>query len=126
MLRIFRNKKAQSTAEYALLFAVIVGAFTAMQIYVRRGMNARMKDGVDQIPALIGAQAGGDAATLMPTTLNRQYEPYYIREGAYDFTSVTNDGNERGIADQAGGQRDLAGATSSRSGNQTVTGAKHE
>ena len=37
MIRGFYNK-AQSTAEYAIVLALVVGAVVAMQIYVKRGL----------------------------------------------------------------------------------------
>ncbi|MFC1708475.1 hypothetical protein ACFL2J_00245 [Candidatus Omnitrophota bacterium] len=47
MFRLLNNRRGQNTAEYAILIGVIVAAAIAMQIYVRRGMQARMKDAVD-------------------------------------------------------------------------------
>ena len=38
-----RSKTAQSILEYALLFAIISAALLAMNIYVKRAMNARLK-----------------------------------------------------------------------------------
>ncbi len=43
MFKIFKNKRAQSTAEYAILIALVVGAVVAMQTYVKRGIQARQK-----------------------------------------------------------------------------------
>ena len=43
------NKRAQSTLEYALMIAVVVGALIAMQVYVKRGLQGKLKDSTDQI-----------------------------------------------------------------------------
>lgn len=51
--------KAQSLAEYALIISVVLAAIIGMQVYVKRGLQARLKTFVD------GA------------TGTRQYEPYY-------------------------------------------------
>ena len=42
-MRFFRTKLAQSVLEYALLFAIVSAALLAMNVYVRRAMNARLK-----------------------------------------------------------------------------------
>lgn len=47
MLRILRSRKGQNTAEYAILIALVVAAAVAMQTYVKRGAQARVKDSAD-------------------------------------------------------------------------------
>lgn len=41
-------KKAQATAEYAILFAVVIGAAMGVQAYVKRALQARIHDAADQ------------------------------------------------------------------------------
>lgn len=43
------KKRAQSTLEYALIIAVVVGGLIAMQVYVKRGLQGKLKDSADQI-----------------------------------------------------------------------------
>lgn len=43
MLRIFYSKRAQNFLEYSVLIMVIVAALIAMQQYVQRSVNARLK-----------------------------------------------------------------------------------
>ena len=43
MLKIFYNKKAQSAMEYMVLVMIIATALTAMTHYMRRALNARLK-----------------------------------------------------------------------------------
>lgn len=43
------NRKGQSTVEIAVLFAVIVGALVAMQIYLKRGAMGKLRETADQI-----------------------------------------------------------------------------
>ncbi len=63
-----KKTRAQSTAEFAALFALIVGAVVAMQIYVRRGLQAKQKDAVVYVMRdVLG----------MNDTDKFQYEPYY-------------------------------------------------
>ena len=43
MFKIFYNRRAQNFVEYALLLSVIAAALVAMSIYMRRSINARLK-----------------------------------------------------------------------------------
>ena len=61
------GKRAQTTAEYAILIALVVAAVTAMQIYVKRGIQGKVKDVVDNMGTGMGL-----------TTNTKQYEPYYL------------------------------------------------
>jgi|YelNatPaOPRAMG01_1025707.scaffolds.fasta_scaffold03867_12 Flp pilus assembly pilin Flp len=72
---VFKNKKAQTMAEYAILLALVVAALIAMRTYVARGLQARLKGATDQL------------ATSTPELGEvTQYEPYYL-ESQYDITS---------------------------------------
>ena len=44
-----KMRKAQSTLEYALLIAVVVGALLAMQNYLKRSIQGRMQISGDQM-----------------------------------------------------------------------------
>lgn len=46
---MFLNRKAQSTLEYAVLISVVVAALLGIQIYVKRGMQGRIRSSTDQI-----------------------------------------------------------------------------
>ena len=48
MRRLF-NKRAQSTLEYAILIAVVVGALIGMQTYVKRGLQGRLRVATDDV-----------------------------------------------------------------------------
>jgi len=67
MFRLFRNKKGQSTAEYAILIGLVVAALIAIQTYVKRGLQGRFKTEVDDMAI---------ATKELGTT--GQYEPYYL------------------------------------------------
>lgn len=43
------KRKAQSTLEYAVIIGVVVGALIMMQVYVKRGLQGRMKQASDDI-----------------------------------------------------------------------------
>lgn len=43
MDKIFYNRRAQSILEYVMLVSVIAAALIAMNVYMRRAINARLK-----------------------------------------------------------------------------------
>lgn len=69
MLRKLRNRiKGQSTAEYAILIALVVAAIIAMQTYAKRALQAKVRDAVVYMK---------DQTTSLGNTI--QYEPYYLQ-----------------------------------------------
>ena len=78
------NSMGQHLAEFALVFSVVIAAIFGMQIYVKRGLQARYHTLMD------GATAANRAL--------RQYEPYY----ASSTSTVAQDGSTT-IAYQPGG-----------------------
>lgn len=48
-MRKMLNKRGQSTLEYAVLIVVIIAALIAMQVYLKRGIQGRMRESSDQI-----------------------------------------------------------------------------
>jgi Flp pilus assembly pilin Flp len=65
--KLIKNKKAQQTAEYALLISLVVAAVIAMQTYAQRTLQARVRD-------------AGKYLTTQTSSLGNtaQYEPYYL------------------------------------------------
>ncbi len=51
MLQYFNNrkKKGQSTLEYAILIIIIIGALLSIQVYIKRGVQGRLKSAADDI-----------------------------------------------------------------------------
>lgn len=98
------SKRAQTTAEYAILIALVVGAVIAMQIYVRRSLQGKIKDATDLPLNLTGT---GLNATSFNTT---QYEPYY-----FNSTATTTQTQTLGEQMQTGG-----GITRSTNASSTV------
>lgn len=64
MFRNFHEKKGQSTLEYGLVIAVIVGALIAMQMYFKRGLQGRYRQSTDDI----GDQFSPELTTGIRTT----------------------------------------------------------
>lgn len=61
-----KRNRAQSIGEYTVCLAVVLAALLSMQVYVKRGLQGRYKDVVDD--------ATKQAYPLM------QYEPYYVQD----------------------------------------------
>jgi Flp pilus assembly pilin Flp len=109
MLRNFlKNRKAQNTAEYALLIALVVAGVIAMQTYAQRALQARIHDAAGYMASSSNTVSGFNSST--------QYEPYYLQSN-YSSNS-TSDENKR----LAGGTEAQDSVTnSSRNGVQQST-----
>ena len=84
MFKMFKNKKAQNTAEYAILIALVVGGVIAMQTYAQRTLQGRIRDANRYLTAQSDFGNGtGNYSTL-------QYEPYYTNTTA----GVTKDSSK--------------------------------
>lgn len=46
---MLRTKKGQTLQEYVILLALVATAFIAMQVYMRRGIQGRLRDLANQI-----------------------------------------------------------------------------
>ena len=44
-----KNKKGQSTLEYAILIIIIIGALLSIQVYIKRGIQGRLRQSTDDI-----------------------------------------------------------------------------
>jgi len=76
MLRkLIKNKKAQNTAEYAILISLVVAGVIAMQTYAQRALQGKVRDAS-------GYLTSSGAAVLTEET--KQYEPYYL-ETSYNI-----------------------------------------
>lgn len=49
MFKFFHQHKGQSTLEYAILVIIIIGALVTIQVYVKRGVQGRLKSSSDDI-----------------------------------------------------------------------------
>ncbi|MFA6358485.1 MAG: hypothetical protein WCY09_07510 [Candidatus Omnitrophota bacterium] len=108
MLR--RLRKGQSTAEYAIVIGLVIAAAVAMQVYVKRGIQGKMKDATDY---------NDPAASMLGVTT--QYEPNYMTTA--NMTS-TRQAKETAATSTGGGvTRTIVGEdVGSRTGTQTILG----
>ena len=91
------NRKGQSTLEYALIIAVVVGGLLLMQHYVKRGYAGRLKSASDE--------------------MGEQYDPTaYTGNFAVSQTSQTH----QEVKDKATTTQYVGDQVNSRTGSDTV------
>ncbi|MCF7875370.1 MAG: hypothetical protein K9L99_05875 [Candidatus Omnitrophica bacterium] len=67
---LIKLKKAQSTLEYAALFAVVIGAIIAGQVYFKRGVQGKLKSSADQVGEQYSFGATGTITQNMKSNSN--------------------------------------------------------
>lgn len=92
-------EKGQSTLEYALLIAVIVAGLIAMQVYMKRGVQGKLRSSTDSI--------------------GEQYSPGYTTS-EYTTTQTTTSRETLGI-EGAGITYSDASTTQGRTGKEEVS-----
>jgi len=108
MLRL--KRKGQSTAEYAIVIGLVIAAAVAMQVYVKRSLQAKVKDAADY---------NDSAATMLKTT---QYEPYYLES---DLTNTRSESSKQNTATGGAITRTLTNDEANRTGTQDVTAVQN-
>lgn len=113
---LLKNKKAQNTAEYALLIALVVAGVIAMQTYAQRALQARVRDASLYL-------------TNQTSQLGRtnQYEPYYLSSNyAVDRSSneqiILNNTDTQKLMDNFRGRDSGGFQLSSYNATGTTTG----
>jgi hypothetical protein len=119
MFSRLNSRKGQNTAEYAILIGVIVAAAIAMQIYIRRGMQARIKDAVDFTKTADDSGPAGFDNIFSET----QYEPYYMETS---FNTTQSGRRGEGLTTGGGFFRDVQSDVTERTGNQIYTSWEDE
>ena len=78
-MRLIRQR-GQSVTEYAIVFSVVAAAIIGMQIFLKRGLQAKEKGVADYYTRVGGAVpnfTGGGATATRDINNTAQYEPYY-------------------------------------------------
>ncbi len=78
------NKKAQTTLEYSILIALVVAALIAMQVYVKRGIQGRLRSATDEI----GEQFSPGYTTYSYTTTTTTTSTERIEGGERPITTT--------------------------------------
>ncbi len=85
-MRLLRANSGQSTAEYAVVIAIVLGAVIGMQTFVKRGLQGRYKDVSQELSKADGTGELGGLKSF------EQYEPYYAKQDIK--TALTDNWNE--------------------------------
>lgn len=64
MIAYFNHRRGQSTLEYAVLIIIIIAALLSIQMYIKRGVQGRLKTSTDDI----GDQFSPDNTNAVRTT----------------------------------------------------------
>jgi Flp pilus assembly pilin Flp len=97
-IRMQKNR-GQTTAEYAVLLGLVIAAVMAMQIFVKRSLQGKIRDEAEKV--------------------GPQYEPYYLGSNM----GSTRDTTETAATTTGGGvTRTLSQDAASRTGTQTYEG----
>lgn len=64
MFKFLRKMKGQSTLEYAVLIIIVIGALLSIQVYIKRGVQGRLKSATDDI----GDQYSGGNTNIRKVT----------------------------------------------------------
>ena len=117
------TRRGQTTAEYAIVLGVVLAALVAMQVYVRRGVNAQVRKGVDEFTHAGSSNRSwltdltlgqGEVTITRPTG---QYEPYYA-ESSY---KTVRDSSEEEEINLAGGTIERETKGSGSAAKETTT-----
>jgi len=108
-------KKAQSTVEYGILIAVVVGAAVAMQVFVKRAIQARQKDASDMMTGVSGTVDWGSGVNMTLNTTS-QYEPYYLSR--HEESTTLQDDLDKNI--DSGGAATITKTQQQRTGSAVI------
>lgn len=71
MFKFLRKIKGQSTLEYAVLIIIVIGALLSIQVYIKRGIQGRLKSAADDIGDQFSV-GNTNVRTTTSTTSNTQ------------------------------------------------------
>ena len=83
MLRV--RAKGQTTLEVVILIGFVVAALIAMGVYIKRGMQGRLRDSADQI----GEQYSAGHTTGKYTTTVSMTQTESMKKGGHVETDIT-------------------------------------
>ena len=88
----YLKPKAQSTLEYVILLGVVVAALIAMNVYIKRSTEGKLRESTDQI----GEQydAGNTDSSYVTTTYSQQNEK--TSKGGGSVTTIDSSQNKTG------------------------------
>lgn len=125
MRRTKRISRGQSTAEYAIVIALVLGAAIAMQTFVRRTIQGRVADGASSMPLINISQPLGGTVNR-PAALagnNTLFEPGYASSISNANTNVVGNAALAGTKGSTSNVTYDASTISNRNGVSVEAGA---
>ena len=102
MFRRLSVKRAQTTLEYAILIGVIVAGLIAMQVYLKRGFQGKLKESAD--------------------TMGQQFSPDYTTS---HYTTKSSTDSEETLSNEVTTTK-INKQESAKTGNEDVSGSDQE
>src|SRR5208283_1798928 len=87
MLQYLNQKRGQSTLEYAVLIVVIIGALLTIQVYIKRGVQGRLKSAADDI----GDQYSDGNTNVIQTTIRNSNTSEVFNAGVSSSAILGNE-----------------------------------
>ncbi|MFP4473621.1 MAG: Flp family type IVb pilin [Candidatus Omnitrophota bacterium] len=106
--KLLKNRRAQQTAEYALLITLVVGAVIAMQTYAQRALQGRIR--------AASVYMKNETSGLGSSDL--QYEPYYLKK---DYTIARESEDEEFLRNSTFGKGSISNTTRDEEGFEQKT-----
>ncbi len=82
------RKRAQTTAEYAVLLGLVIAAVIGMQTYVKRGWQARVKVETDQMSDDFFKNPNWSDVSEVAATESVHYEPTNLDRDTHEITKA--------------------------------------
>ena len=87
------DKRGQSTLEYFVLAAVIIAGLVAMQVYIKRGMQGRLRDSADNMGQGFFYSPGATNSDAQIITTSKETTNLYSKDSPLDedYTESTSE-----------------------------------
>jgi hypothetical protein len=94
MRKHLKSKRAQSTLEYAILIAVVVGALIALNLYMRRAVSGKLRESADDVGVQFDREKGEyyQKSELVLKDKKGETTHSMMNVGADNYVDVKDDG----------------------------------
>ena len=113
--------RGQAVAEYAIVAGVVIAAIVGMQIYLKRGMQAKWKTVSNMYGSISANPFAGEPVGVTPIAAMNQYEPYYAP--TTNVTVSSNNSSTTQAIDAAGKGTTTFGTNETSSGTENRGGS---
>jgi len=72
--KLLKNKKAQNTAEYAILIALVVAGIIAVQTFAQRALQAKVREGAVWMSKITNVHGFGNKVIFEAQDLTTNYD----------------------------------------------------